>query len=313
MPTTPPMSKPSRTALFSPSRTLIIAGSTFTQLMRMKVFYFLLVFILLTIGINFFELPHTMGPESVGADKLIHLKSPMIAMMLYFGVIIAIVATSLVIPKDMEDRTLYTILAKPVPRLDYLLGKLFGILALILVGLLAMDVLLNAVLHYHTQDLLDYHLQLATNRAWPPEAIESGQQEILRQGPSWHLQGAIFSIFLLSSIIAAAALLISTFSSSTLFTVICTTMIYFVGHFIADGHDYYVRKAEVQGGSTLTNIAADVLTVIFPDFRPFNVIDAAVAGKSLPPDIMLKLVGITAMYIGIYTVLSWFIFSDKEI
>ena len=46
------------------------------------------------------------------------------------AIILGIVATALIIPRDLEDRTLYTILAKPVPRLDYLVGKLLGILAL---------------------------------------------------------------------------------------------------------------------------------------------------------------------------------------
>jgi ABC-type Na+ efflux pump permease subunit len=307
------MSKPSKAAFLSPSRTLIIAGSTFTQLMRMKVFYFLLIFVLVAIGVNFFELPHTAGPESTGSDKLYQLKSPMVGAMLYFAIIIAVVATALVIPKDQEDRTLYTILAKPVPRLDYLLGKLVGILALILTGLLVMDLLLNVVLHLHTQALLEFRLELATNMGWPQEAIDSERADILQQGPSWGLQGAIFAIFLQASIVAAAALLISTFSSSTLFTIICTTLVYFIGQFMADGRDYYEALLASRGGSELANYATRILSVVFPDFRPFNIVDAAVAGKAFPLDVLFKLMGVTALYMGIYTVLSWFVFSDKEI
>lgn len=307
------MSKPRQAALLSPSRTLIIAGSTFTQLMRMKVFYFLLIFVLVAIGVNFFELPHTAGPESTGSDKLYQLKSPMVGAMLYFAIIIAVVATALVIPRDQEDRTLYTILAKPVPRLDYLLGKLFGILALILAGLLVMDVLLNIVLHLHTQALLEARLQLATEMGWPQEAIDSERADILSQGPSWALQGAILAIFLQAAIIAAAALLISTFSSSTLFTIVCTTLVFFIGQFMADGVDYYVKRFAEGEGSEVTRYAARTLAVIFPDLRPFSVVDAAVAGKAFPLDVLFKLLGMTALYTGIYTVLSWFVFSDKEI
>ena len=46
-----------------------------------------------------------------------------------FAVVIAISATAVLLPRDVEDRTLYTILAKPVPRADYLVGKLLGVLA----------------------------------------------------------------------------------------------------------------------------------------------------------------------------------------
>lgn len=307
------MSNPSaRTSLCSPARACIIAGSTFTQLVRMKVFYFLLIFVLVALAANFIELPHTAGPESIGSDKLLMLKSPMIGVMKLFAIIIGIVATALVIPKDLEDRTLYTILAKPVPRLDYLLGKLLGVLALILVGLFLMDLLLNVVLHFRTQELLTHRLELATAMNWPAEAIESERLEILQQGPSWSLQGAILTIYLEAAIISAVALLISTFSSSTLFTVICSTLIYFIGHFMADGRDYYLHQAEA-GNTGLPALASKILSVIFPDFRLFQIVDAAVGGKTFPPEIMIKLIGITALYVGIYTVLSWFVFSDKEI
>ncbi|MDA0768221.1 MAG: ABC transporter permease subunit [Verrucomicrobia bacterium] len=307
------MSKPSKTALLSPARTLIIAGSTFTQLMRMKIFYFLLIFVLGALVFNFFDLPHTAGPESTGSDKLFSLKDPLVGAMHYFAIIIAVVATALVIPKDQEDRTLYTILAKPVPRLDYLLGKLLGILALILAGLLAMDLLLNLVLHNHTQELLAQRIADATKMGWPQEAIDSERADILQQGPSWALQGAILTIFLKAGIIAAAALLISTFSSSTIFTIICTTLVYFIGQFLADGRDYYEAAMQAKDGSELTSYAARLLSVIFPDFRPFEIVNAAVAGKPFPLDVLFKLLGLTSLYMGIYTVLSWFVFSDKEI
>ena len=59
-------------------------------------------------------------------------------------------ATALLLPKDVEDRTLYTILAKPVPRFDYLAGKLLGVLLLVFVSLALMDVLMTAVLQIRT-------------------------------------------------------------------------------------------------------------------------------------------------------------------
>ncbi|MBJ07004.1 MAG: hypothetical protein CMO40_07815, partial [Verrucomicrobiaceae bacterium] len=124
---------PTSTPLFSLSRIWIITGNTFTHLMRMKIFYFLLVFVLIWLGVNVFKLPHTAGPEGeIGSEELRLLKAPLMGTMKLFAIIIGIVATALLIPRDMEDRTLYTILAKPVPRLDYLLGKLCGVLLLIL-------------------------------------------------------------------------------------------------------------------------------------------------------------------------------------
>ena len=124
----------STTSLLSLSRIWIIAGNTFTHLVRMKIFYFLLIFVLIWLGLNVFKLPYNAGPESVsgaGGEELRILKAPLVGTMKLFALIIGIVATSLLIPRDMEDRTLYTLLAKPVPRLDYLLGKLLGVLLLV--------------------------------------------------------------------------------------------------------------------------------------------------------------------------------------
>ena len=52
----------------------------------------------------------------------------------------------MLLPKDMEDRTLYTILAKPVARFEYLLGKLCGVAAMLTVATLLMTTFFSAVL-----------------------------------------------------------------------------------------------------------------------------------------------------------------------
>ena len=106
------------------SRTSVIARHAFTQLVRMKVFYFLAFFAVILIASNFFNLPQHEGPESAGVNILRSIKSWSLGAMTLFSVVLSIVATALLLPKDVEDRTLYTILAKPVPRLDYLAGKL---------------------------------------------------------------------------------------------------------------------------------------------------------------------------------------------
>jgi len=307
---------PARTPFFSPRRVMILAGNTFTQLVRMKIFYFLLIFIVIAIVLNFFRLPHTVAPESVGAEVLRSLKSPLIGVMKLFAVILGIAATALLIPRDLEDRTLYTILAKPVPRLDYLLGKFLGVLALILVGLAAMAILLNVVLHFRTQEILAERMALADGmieRGYWTEADRQGERlEVLRHGPTWSLQGALLAVFLEAAVIAAAALLISTFSSSTLFTVVITTLVYFIGHFVADGREFWLRTSSL-GEDLTVHLASRALVVMFPDFRPFGVVDEAIAGQALPPSVLGALALSSFFYVGIYVVLSWFVFSDKEI
>ena len=57
------------------------------------------------------------------------LKDVSLGAMSIFTSLLAIVATAQLLPRDLEDRTIYTILAKPVPRYEYLIGKLAGVLA----------------------------------------------------------------------------------------------------------------------------------------------------------------------------------------
>ena len=71
-----------------------------------------------------------------------------------FTSLLAIVATAQLIPRDVEERTIYTILAKPVPRYEYLIGKLGGVLLLLALSLLAMSALFLALLFVRQEMLV---------------------------------------------------------------------------------------------------------------------------------------------------------------
>ena len=293
------------------SRILTIATHAFTQLARMKVFYFLAIFAVIAIGSNFFELPQHQGPEALGAHVLTSIKSWSLGAMTLFSVVLSIVATALLLPKDVEDRTLYTILAKPVPRIDYLAGKLLGVLLLVFVSLALMDLLMTAVLQIRTSMIVEKQTQMALQMGWPADAIASMKAEILAQGPNASLQGAVFAVFLRSSIMASLALLISTFSSSTLFTTIISFLIYFIGHFQADARDVYLQAGQA-GESLFTRIASLLFSMVLPDFQLFNVIDAVIEGQAMPLLTLAKLTAVGLYYALFFTIASWFIFSDKE-
>lgn len=294
------------------SRIGVIARHAFTQLVRMKVFYFLAFFAVILIASNFFNLPQHEGPESAGINVLRSIKSWSLGAMTLFSVVLSIVATALLLPKDVEDRTLYTILAKPVPRLDYLAGKLLGVLLLVFVSLALMDVLMVAILHLRTNMILSEQIQVATSRGWPAGDIAILKNDILAQGPTASLQGAVFSVFLRSSIIASMALLISTFSSSTLFTTIISFLIYFIGHFQADARAAYFTSDAGTSDGFFTRAIALLISLVLPDFQLFNVIDAVIEGQIMPLFILGKLTLIGLFYAVFYIIASWFIFAEKE-
>ncbi|MDP3850545.1 MAG: hypothetical protein Q8Q59_08585 [Luteolibacter sp.] len=293
------------------SRILTICTHTFTQLVRMKVFYFMGIFAVIAIASNFFDLPQHEGPESVGANVLRSIKSWSLGAMTLFSVVLSVVATALLLPKDVEDRTLYTILAKPVPRFDYLAGKLLGVLLLVFVSLAFMDVLMTVVLQIRTSMVIEQQTSMAAAMGWPQDAIDSLRSETQANGPNASLQGAVFAVFLRASIMASLALLISTFSTSTLFTTIVSFLIYFIGHFQADARDVYLHAGQA-GEGVFARLASLLLSLVLPDFQLFNVIDAVIEGQTLPLLALGKLAMVGLYYALFFTFASWFIFADKE-
>jgi hypothetical protein len=265
----------------------------------------------IAIGSNFFDLPQHEGPESMGVNVLRSIKSWSLGTMTLFSVVLSIVATALLLPKDVEDRTLYTILAKPVPRIDYLAGKLLGVLLLVFVSLALMDVLMTAVLQIRTAMVMEQQLEMARGMGWPQDAIDSLRVETLAQGPSWSLQGAVFAVFLRASIMASLALLISTFSTSTLFTTIISFLIYFIGHFQADARDVYLQAGQA-GEGVFARLASLAFSLVLPDFQNFNVIDAVIEGQAMPLLILGKLTLIGLYYAVFFTIASWLVFAEKE-
>src|SRR5207248_10914013 len=118
---------------FSPARIFAITGNTLTDLTRQKVFYFLLIFALILIGSSVFLARFTFQQEFQ------ILKDVSLGAMSIFTSLLAILAAARLIPQDIEDRTIYTILAKPVPRFEYLLGKIGGVLLLLAISTVVMS------------------------------------------------------------------------------------------------------------------------------------------------------------------------------
>jgi len=275
------------------------------------VFYFLAVFAVIAIGSNFFDLPQHAGPETAGVNVLHAIKSWSLGTMTLFSVVLAIVATALLLPKDVEDRTLYTILAKPVPRLDYLAGKLLGVLLLLVVSLALMDLLLAAVLQIRTSILLGQLMDIANARGWALDEVASQRAELLTHGPNWSLQGAVVAVFLRAAIMAALALLISTFSSSTLFTSITSFLVYFAGHFQADARGVLLDSG-AGGHGPVARVIGMLVALVLPDFQLFNVIDAVIEGQAMPLILLGQLAAAGLFYVVFYTLASWYIFAEKE-
>src|SRR6476620_10358859 len=154
---------PERHRAFSLSRILAITSNTLTELTRLRVFYVLLVFGLVLIGSSIF-----MAQFSFQQEFQI-LKDVSLGAISIFTSLLAIVATARLLPQDMEDRILYTILAKPVPRFEYVLGKIAGVLLLLAISTLVMSAAFLLVLYMREQAVVHATLKQMSNA--PPDQI----------------------------------------------------------------------------------------------------------------------------------------------
>jgi len=295
------MSHPSlRFAL--PARVTALSLTTLTELIRLKVFYFLLIFALLVIGNSAF-----MAKLSF-QEEFQMLKDVSLGAMAIFSSLLAILATASLLPKDIDERTIYTILSKPVPRYEYLLGKLIGILLLLFLSILLMSGLFLAVLWFREQTLLaDTTYQLAGVN---PEDLELALREIREATFNWNLLPGILIIFMKAALLAAMTLLVSTFASSAIFTMITATAIYFIGHLQATARELWL------GGMTTewwAKLLVAIIALLFPDLQTFSLADEVVAGTAIPAAVFWQTFALGWVYVAVYYLVASFIFTGREL
>lgn len=287
---------------FSPARIWTLASATVTQLMRMKILAFLGVLALLVVAVSYAS--PMLNPE----QQLKQLKDSSFAMLQIFSLVIAVVATALLLPRDLEDRTLYTILSKPVPRYEYLLGKLLGVVVLIGAGLLIMDGVLSLVLWSREKLLLAQMLNSVN--AQTPEDIAQVQAYVGRQGLTWNLHLGVVAIFLKASVVAALSLMISCLASSTLFTVVVAFCVVLIGHGQGLIRDFFLNG---QMSSWVEKIFSAALAILTPDLSVFDIIENVIQGQAVTWGAVQTMLEISGLYILGYCVVSHLLFVEKEL
>lgn len=196
----------------------------------------------------------------------------------FFNAIIAIFLGTTLFYRDVERKTIYFILAKPVSRAQFLLGKFFGICAVIFLTSVALAVAYLAV--------------------------------VAAAGGGFAAMGllAILMQFLEMSLFIAFAIFVSTFSSSLL-SIIYTSAIFFLGYVVSSLVDD-ARKAGVTG---IRYLLVNALYYIFPNLAKFNIRDFGVHAVAQP----WLMFGLACAYALAYIVLLLFsaiwIFDKKEI
>ena len=284
------------------SRIFAIASNTLTELTRQKVFYVLLIFALILIGSSAF-----MAQFSFQQEFQI-LKDISLGAMSIFSSLLAIIATARLIPQDIEDRTVYTILAKPVPRFEYLLGKLFGVLLLLAVSIVLMSALFAAVLYVREQTVLNETARQLSGA--PGEQLKDTLNQIRAGGMKIDIFAGVAVIFLKACLLAALTLFVSTFATTNIFTIVVMVFVYFIGHLQPIAREYWLTH---QSAGWIAKTLLAIVALIFPDLQAFNLTDEIVAGVAIPMALVAQTALLGIFYILIYTLAATFVFYGKEL
>ena len=279
-----------------------IVGNTLTGLTRLKIFYVLLLFALFLIGSSVFLAQMTFQQEFQV------LKDIALGAMSLFISLLAVIATARLLPQDIEDRTAYTVLAKPVSRFEYLAGKLLGVLLLLALSLIAMSTLFFAVLILREQFVLN---ETARQMAAAPAEQSAEALRLVRASAfNVNLFSGIAVIYLKGCLLAALTLFVSTFATSTIFTTIVMAFVYFIGHLQPIAREYWLQTNSA-GWFTKTFLA--LVAMVFPDLQVFNLTDDVVAGNTIPAAVLYKIIAMGLFYISFYLALAWATFFRKEL
>ena len=260
-----------------------VAVSVFKESVRDRVPYNLVLFAVLLISSSYL-----LGQLTAGQDVKI-IKDLGLAATAVFGLFIATFIGIGLVSKEVERRSIYSLLAKPVSRPQFIAGKYAGLVLTLAVNVAVMTVALYAVLAYMT-----WTESPEFKSAWDAPGLDPG------------LLKAIFLIFVELMLITAIALFFSTFSTSLLSAAL-TFGLYIAGHFNAELRNFD-RVVDSRPAAWL----ARSLYHLLPDLSAFDVKMQVVHGLPVSYGYMASTVAYGALYIAALLLAATFIFSRRD-
>jgi ABC-type transport system involved in multi-copper enzyme maturation permease subunit len=252
----------------------VVAINTFREAVRDRVLYNLVFFALLMIGAAIL-----VGQISIGIERLVIVNLGLSAISI-FGLVMAIFIGVGLVYKEIEKRTLYSLLAKPIRRWEFLVGKYAGLVLTLVINTVFMALGLAVALFYVGRPL-----------------VRSDGSILI----------AIYFILLALALVTAIALFFSCFSSPMLSTLF-TLGIYVTGIFATD-----IRGVGELTKSSALKAATTVVYYLVPNFHNFNSIAAAAHGESIPFSLVWQNTLYALTYIVLLLLASSAIFSRRNL
>jgi ABC-type transport system involved in multi-copper enzyme maturation permease subunit len=260
-----------------------VAAAVFRESVRDRVFYNLVLFGLLLVGASIL-----IGQLTAGQDVKI-IKDLGLSATSLFGLFVAVWIGINLVSKEVERRSVYPLLAKPVTRSQFIAGKYAGLLLTLVVNLVVMTIALYTVLYF-----LARGIPAPVQSAWDAPAMDPA------------LLKAIVMIFIDLAVVTAVALFFSTYSSPML-SAIFTLGIYLVGQFNAD-----LKRFDTIVDSPAAIAIAKACYYVLPDFSRFDVKLAVVHGIPVSGAFIAGTAAYAALYIAALLFGAMVIFARRD-
>jgi ABC-type transport system involved in multi-copper enzyme maturation permease subunit len=260
-----------------------IAVNGFRESVRDKVMYSLVAFAVLLMGASY-----VLGQLTAGQDLKI-IKDLGLSSIAVFGLFMAVFIGIGLVSKEVERRSIYGLLAKPIRRHEIVLGKFAGLVLTLTVNIAVMTVALYAVLAYV---------------GWGENEFARRAREAPALDPA--LLKAVMLILVQLMIVTATALFFSTFSTPILSAAL-TFGFYIAGYFSTD-----LRNFDQVVNSKFAQMFARGLYYILPNLAPFDITAQVVHGLPVSWSYMAVTVAYGLVYIAILLTMGAVIFSRRD-
>jgi len=252
----------------------IVALNTFREAVRDRVLYSLVFFALLMMVAAI-----VVGQISIGIEESVIVSLGLSAISV-IGLLISIFLGVALVSKEMEKRTLYALLAKPVRRWEFLLGKFGGLVLTLAVNTAAMALGLLLVMLYvkHTLERSDAVVLVA-----------------------------VYFILLKLALIVALALLFSCYTTPLL-AILFTAGLYIVGLYVQE-----LRNLPVDVMSPGTAAFTKWLSYLLPNFENFNVMALAAHGRAVPGALIVQNTLYAVVYCTMVLTAASVVFSRRNL
>lgn len=283
-------------------RILSIAHITLLEALRQRVLNVLFIFAILFLGgANFFT-------QLTFQAEFKFLKDLGYAAISLTGLLIALMGAAQLIPAELERRTIFTTLSKPVHRFEFVLGKYFGLIALITFMMLVMCGVFALTLRWEEWSLLS-NLQQPFQGDAEQDRLRDIQEILAQSRDPRLIQGALL-IWAKLCVIAAITVFFSTIATSTVFIVATTLLVYWIGHLQSVAREIWLG----DGAATWWKQACLLLvSTLVPDFRAFDLIDEIIAGNPMLWLATFEVLAYSAVYTLVVLGLSFLLFESREL